>query len=301
LAEYTIDRRLGGGGFSLVYLATDPDGNAVAIKEYLPDGVVKRDPDGVVRPVSADKEKAFMQGMRFFFDEGRTLAGIRHPNVVEVSNFFRANETVYMVMKYERGRTLQRAIYDMREEPMREGFIRGVFIHLLNGLREIHAKRLLHFDIKPSNIYIRQDGTPLLIDFGAARQALLIDHKHVPMYTPGFAAPEQYNQRDLQGPWTDLYAVGASMYACIAKRPPQPANERQEEDKLVPVTKAFSGKYSAAFLELVDNLLLLPYTERPQSVFSVQKRLIELKPAAVPRPEKASLFDAIKGRLNKPL
>lgn len=298
LGEYTVDRKIGGGGFSLVYLAFDKDGQPVAVKEYLPDGMVVRGGDGCVKPISEDKEKAFRQGMKFFFDEGRTLANIRHPNVVEVTNFFRANETVYMVMRYERGKTLQRHIHDLREEPMREGFIRGVFIQLLNGLREIHSQRLLHFDIKPSNIYIRQDGSPLLIDFGAARQALLADQKYVPMYTPGFAAPEQYNQRDRLGPWTDIYGIGASMYACLARRPPPPANERMVEDKLVPAEKEFAGRYSPDFLALIDSLLRLSYTERPQSVFSVQKRLIELVPVHA-KPAKQTLMDVIRNRLTR--
>jgi serine/threonine protein kinase len=299
LGEYTIDRKIGGGGFSLVYLAFDKGGLPVAIKEYLPDGMVARDPDGTVRPTSEETEKSFRQGMKYFFDEGRTLANIRHPNVVEVTNFFRANETVYMVMHYERGKTLQRHVHDLREEPMREGFIRGVVIQLLNGLREIHARRLLHLDIKPSNVYIRQDGSPLLIDFGAARQALL-GEKYVPMYTPGFAAPEQYNQRDRLGPWTDIYGIGASMYTCIAKRPPPPANERLVEDKMALIKKDFAGVYSPAFLELVDGLLRLDYTERPQSVFSVQKRLIDLVPVHA-KPVKQTLMEVIKHRLTQPL
>ncbi|NTV94833.1 MAG: serine/threonine protein kinase [Thiobacillus sp.] len=300
LGEYAIDRKIGGGGFSMVYLAFDPGGLPVAIKEYMPDGMVMRDPDGTVRPISEEKDKSFRQGMKYFFDEGRTLANIRHPNVVEVTNFFRANETVYMVMRYERGKTLQRHIHDLREEPMREGFIRAVFIQLLNGLREIHAQRLLHLDIKPSNIYIRQDASPLLIDFGAARQALLTDQKYVPMYTPGFAAPEQYTQRDRLGPWTDIYGIGASMYTCIAKKPPPPASERLEEDKMAEVQKEFAAGYSADFLALIDGLLRLSYTERPQSVFSVQKRLIELVPAHA-KPVKQTLMDVIKSRLTQPL
>jgi serine/threonine protein kinase len=272
----------------------------VAIKEYLPDGMVMRDSEGKVKPVSEDKEKAFMQGMRYFFDEGRTLAGIRHPNVVEVSNFFRANDTVYMVMKYERGKTLQRHIYEMSGEPMREGFIRSVFIQLLNGLREIHARRLLHFDIKPSNIYIRLDGSPVLIDFGAARQAL-VDQKYVPMYTPGFAAPEQYNKSDRPGPWTDIYGIGASMYACIAGKPPPPANKRVGGEKMAPASKEFAGLYSREFLELIDDLLQVHYTERPQSVFSVQRRLMQIEPLNVKTRVQPSLFDRIKRTLNKPL
>ncbi len=296
LGEYTIDRKIGGGGFSFVYVAFDKDGLPVAIKEYMPDGMVIRGEDWSVKPVSEEKEKTFRHGMKYFFDEGRTLANIRHPNVVEVTNFFRANETVYMVMHYERGKTLQRHIHEMREEQMREGFIRGVFIQLLNGLREIHSQRLLHFDIKPSNIYIRQDGTPLLIDFGAARQALLADQKYVPMYTPGFAAPEQYNQRDRLGPWTDIYGIGASMYACVAKKPPPPANDRLVEDKLIPTAKEFAGAYSPDFLALIDSLLRLSYTERPQSVFAVQKRLIELVPVHA-KPVKQTLLDVIKQKL----
>lgn len=285
----------------MVYLATDAAGQSVAIKEYLPDGMAMRETDGTIKPISEEMEQSFRQGMKYFFDEGRALANIRHPNVVEVENFFRANETVYMVMKYERGKTLQRHIHEMKDEPMREGFIRGIFIQLLNGLREVHAKRLLHFDIKPSNIYVRQGGSPLLIDFGAARKGLLLDQKYVPMYTPGFAAPEQYHERDRLGPWTDIYAVGASMYACVAKHPPSPAKNRQAEDTMVPAVKEFEGMYSVEFLELIDDLLRLSYMERPQSVFAVQKRLIALVPIHARPASKPSLLNVIKDRLTKPL
>ncbi|MCX7673075.1 MAG: serine/threonine protein kinase [Thiobacillaceae bacterium] len=296
LGEYIIDRRIGGGGFSLVYLAFDPDGQPVAIKEYLPGGVVKRGEGGTVMPLSEDKLTSFRYGMKCFFDEGRALADIRHPNVVRVVNFFRANDTVYMVMKYERGRTLQRHITALTE-PMRESFIRQVFVQLLNGLREVHAHRILHLDIKPSNIYIRTDGTPVLIDFGAARSMLERNpHLILPMYTPGFAAPEQYRARECLGPWTDLYAVGASMYACLAKSPPPAVDERMERDRLIPAARAFAGQYSAALLELVDSLLRLDHTQRPQSVYAVQKRLIEL----INRNgrSKPTLLTLIKDRLN---
>ncbi len=299
LAEYVIDRRIGGGGFSLVYLAFDIDGQPVAIKEYLPGGVVKRGELGTVVPVSSEKEASFRYGMKCFFEEGRSLASIRHPNVVKVLNFFRANETVYMVMKYEQGKTLQKHITSL-EEPMRETFLRSVFIQLLNGLREVHAHKILHLDIKPSNIYIRADGSPVLIDFGAARQALTEDLLVAsPMYTPGFAAPEQYKQRDRLGPWTDIYSVGATMYACIAKAAPPPADERSEKDKLAPVSKTYAGLYSRELLEMVDSMLRLNYTERPQSVFSVQKRLIAMAQAA--RNQKPSLFALIKERLTREL
>ena len=298
LGDYVIDRRIGGGGFSLVYLAFDMDGQPVAIKEYLPGGVVRRGDQGTVHPVSVDKESSFRYGMKCFFEEGRSLAGIRHPNVVKVVNFFRANDTVYMVMKYEQGKTLQRHIVG-NDEPMRESFLRRVFIQLLNGLREVHAHKILHLDIKPSNIYIRANGSPVLIDFGAARHALSQDFMQSPMYTPGFAAPEQYKNRDRLGPWTDIYSVGATMYACMTKAPPPPADERQEKEKLTPLIKSHSNLYSKDLLELVDNMLLLEYTARPQSVFSIQKQLINM--AQVARLQEPSLFALIKERLTRDL
>lgn len=298
LGEYIIDRKIGGGGFSLVYLAFDLDGQPVAIKEYLPGGVVKRGDGGTVMPISDDKQTSFRYGMKCFFDEGRALADIRHPNVVRVVNFFRANDTVYMVMKYERGRTLQKHITTLKE-PMRESFIRHVFVQLLNGLREVHAHKILHLDIKPSNVYIRTDGTPLLIDFGASRQVLTHDLQMAsPMYTPGFAAPELYKARDCLGPWTDIYAIGASMYACLAKAPPPAADERLEKDRLAPAVKTFAGQYSHALLELIDSLLRLDYTQRPQSVYSVQKRLIDLINQSQRR--KPTLLSLIKERLTPP-
>lgn len=297
LGEYVIDRRIGGGGFSLVYLAYDIDGQPVAIKEYLPGGVVRRGNLGTVLPLSDDKEASFRYGMKCFFEEGRALAGIHHPNVVRVTNFFRANETVYMVMRFEQGKTLQRHITGLKE-PMRETFIRGVFVQLLNGLREVHAHKILHLDIKPSNIYIHADGSPVLIDFGAARHALTYDFQSAsPMYTPGFAAPEQYSQRERLGPWTDIYSVGATLYACIAKASPPPADQRMDKDKLIPVSKSHAGLFSKDLLELVDVMLRLNYTERPQSVFAVQKRLVEM--AHVSREHRPSLLALIKERVNR--
>jgi serine/threonine protein kinase len=133
--------------------------------------------------------------MKCFFEEGRALAGLSHPNVIRVLNFFRANDTVYMVMEYEHGHTLQEFIQKHRAG-VSERFIRNVFTKMLNGLREVHCNKLLHLDLKPSNIYLRNDNTPVLIDFGAARQTWLTDQPMLkPMYTPGFASPEHYGQR----------------------------------------------------------------------------------------------------------
>ena len=239
------------GGFSIVYLAYDEDGTPVAIKEYLPNSLALR-AEGQVTPAIVDEHLgAFRHGMKCFFEEGRALAHLNHPNVVRVLNFFRANETVYMVMQYERGRTLQEHIHKHRGE-IRETFVRNVFARLLNGLHEVHTQKLLHLDIKPSTIYLRTDGNPVLLDFGAARQALRTDGPALkPMYTPGFAAPEQYKAPDQMGPWTDIYAVGASMYACLG------------------------DKYSKQLLQVIDWCMVLDSAERPASVFTLQRALAE--------------------------
>jgi serine/threonine protein kinase len=233
LLNYRIDRQISRGGFSIVYRAFDETGSPVAIKEYLPASLVLRTEGDIVRASSAENLTSFRYGMKCFFEEGRALAKINHPNVVRVLNFFRANETVYMVMRYERGRTLQQQI-QMRQDQMSERFVRQVFMQLLTGLREVHTHKILHLDIKPANIYLRTDGSPVLLDFGAARQTLASNRpKLAPMYTPGFAAPEQYRDHDRLGPWTDVYGTGASMFACLAAFAPQAADARLSEDHLV--------------------------------------------------------------------
>jgi serine/threonine protein kinase len=275
LEEYTIDRQLSLGGFSIVYLATDPEGTQIAIKEYLPNSLALRNDDDVKPVISAEHLGAFRYGMKCFFEEGRSLAKLSHPNVIRVLNFFRANDTVYMVMEYEHGRTLQEFI-QKHQGHISERFIRGVFTRMLNGLREVHAHKLLHLDLKPSNIYLRADNTPVLIDFGAARQTLITDQPILkPMYTPGFASPEHYGSRRDLGPWSDIYSVGASMYACLAGNAPQAADERLKKDTLVPAMLRWEGQYSDRLLEIIDWCLNLNHLYRPQSVFTLQKALVE--------------------------
>ena len=274
LLNYRIDRQISRGGFSIVYRAFDETGVPVAIKEYLPSTLALRI-NGAANPNVPEEDLAtFRYGMKCFFEEGRALAGLSHPNVVRVLNFFRANETVYLVMRYERGRTLQQHIVN-RRGALEEAWIRKTFAELLNGLRDVHSNKLLHLDIKPGNVYVRNDGTPLLIDFGAARQTLSTEIKKLPpTFTPGFASPEQHAKSDDLGPWSDVYSVGATMYACFAGASPQPANERMEKDLLVPARRAWAGKYSADLLDTVDWCLRLDHMERPQSVFSLQKALL---------------------------
>lgn len=269
---YRFERQLSMGGFSIVYLAYDPQGTPVAIKEYLPIALAVRKV-GLLPQVSAANRAAFQSGMMAFYEEGIALARLNHPNVVRVLNFLRANDTVYLVMRYEQGRTLHEHIRKHHGE-FKESFVRGVFLRLLSGLREVHANKLLHLDIKPSNIYLRTDGNPVLIDFGATRQTLCHNDPDLrPTYTPGYAAPEQYGNQPGQGPWTDLYAVGASMYACLAAAAPQPADARLIQDGLAPAAQRWAGQYSAQLLETIDQCLRLNPLERPQSAFALQRLL----------------------------
>ncbi len=275
LQNYTIDKVLSSGGFSIVYLAHDETNVPVAVKEYLPSALVVRSDGALVTISSDDNLSIFRHGLKCFFEEGRSLAMISHPNIVRVENFFRANETVYMVMQYVRGRTLQFHIHRHRHE-FSERFIRRMFTHLLNGLREVHANKLLHLDIKPANIYITMEGKPVLLDFGAARQSLTADAPKLrPMYTAGYAASEQYRNTDEMGPWTDIYAIGATLYTAIGGAHPQPANERVVEDKLIPLRTLAKSAYSEDLYDIVDWCLHLDHLARPQSAFELQRALMK--------------------------
>lgn len=296
LLDYEIRKVLSAGGFSFVYIARDKDNNTVAIKEYLPTSLALRTEGAVVQVPSPEASNNFRHGLKCFFEEGRSLAKIDHKNIIRVLNFFRANETVYMVMQYERGKSLQEFIL-AQSEPVSENFVRRVFSELLNGLREVHAQKLLHLDIKPANIYIRLDGTPVLLDFGSARQTLSeTSPKLPPSYTPGFAPPEQYFDRKLLGPWSDVYSVGASMYACLVRAAPMAADQRTKKDQLQPAEKVGKDVYSSDLLQLIDSCLALDHMQRPQSIFALQKSLIQEVPLEDKKP---GLLNKFKTYLQK--
>ncbi len=286
LGGYRIVKKIAVGGFSIVYLATSPDGHEVAVKEYLPAALSRREPGQLAPTVNAEQAELYRLGMKFFFDEGRALSAIEHPNVVRVLNFFRANDTVYMVMAYERGRSLQEHIARRRQKGVKplvsERSIRIAFAQVMDALREVHTHKLLHLDLKPANIYLRSDGTPILLDFGAARQTLHADLSRLhPMYTPGFAAPELYAKREL-GPWTDVYSIGASIFCCMVGMPPQSSIERKRDDRMEIYFRELEDLYSTELIELVRWSLMLDPLQRPQSVYALQKliRPLEAQPDA---------------------
>ena len=296
LNGYRIEKPLSSGGFSIVYLARDESGTPFAIKEYLPASLPLRT-DSLEIKLDEESSPIFRHGLKCFFEEGRALAMITHPNVVRVENFFRANDTCYMVMQYVRGRTLQFHIQRHRHE-FTEGFIRKIFIHLMNGLREVHANKLLHLDIKPANVFIAMEGRPVLLDFGAARITLSEEiTKLKPMYTAGFAAPEHYRFDPAElGPWSDIYSVGATMYTCIAGTPPQAGDSREEKDHLIPLRSLARQGYSDSLFDIVDACLAVDRMKRPQTAYDLQKVLME--EAAVPEAKKPSSF---LDTINKPL
>ncbi len=297
LQDYEIIKVLSTGGFSFVYLAKDKESKIVAIKEYLPSSIALR-VEGSTIQATAEHAPLFKHGMKCFFDEGLALAKIEHKNIVRVINFFRANDTVYMVMEYELGKSLQEYILG-QEGLVSERFIRRVFSQLSNGLREVHTQKLLHLDIKPANVYIRMDGSPVLLDFGSARQLLNITHdKITPSFTPGYASPEQYYDRKLMGPWSDIYSIGATMYSCLSRTAPLAADQRIKNDLLTPAVKVGKDQFSKSLLEIIDQCLSLDYLERPQSLLALQKLLIETK---APHQRKASFVKKIVDVFNKPI
>ena len=278
IGGYRVIRKVAAGGFGLVYLALDAEGQQVAVKEYLPSSLASRAPGELLPQVQTEKLSLYRLGLKSFFEEGRSLAQISHPSVVSVLNFFRENETVYMVMNYLEGAALQDFIVTARDQKkskvFRESTIRSLFDEILRGLRIVHQHKMLHLDIKPANIFITDDNRSVLIDFGAAREVLSKEGNFIrPMYTPGFAAPEMYRRDASMGPWTDIYAIGACIYACMQGYPPNEAPQRQEKDRITTALARLRGVYSDNLIEVVEWCMSLDPLSRPQSVFALQKEL----------------------------
>ena len=278
IGGYRIVRKVAAGGFGVVYLAVDTEGQQLAIKEYLPSSLVSRAPGALLPTIAPEKLSLYRLGLKSFFEEGRALAQISHPSVVSVMNFFRENETVYMVMNYLEGASLQDFIVTARElkksKVFRESTIRSLFDEILRGLRIVHQHKMLHLDIKPANIFITDDNRAVLIDFGAAREVLSKEGNFVrPMYTPGFAAPEMYRRDTKMGPWTDIYAIGACIYACMQGYPPNEAPQRLDKDRIEVALTRLRGVYSDNLIEVVQWCMAIDPLSRPQSVFALQKEM----------------------------
>ena len=272
---FQIESILGVGGFGITYLARD--GNlkrSVAIKEFLPSDLSVRREDSTVEPISENESETFRWGLDRFLSEARTLARFQHPNIVGVHSVFEANNTAYMVMEYEQGRSLGTVLRE--PDSCREENLRALLMPLLDGLERVHEAGFVHRDIKPNNLFVRDDGSPVVLDFGSARQALGVETRTLTsLVTPGFAPFEQYNATrdgDKQGPWTDIYALGATLYRAVTGKGPVDALTRAgailkgHKDVLVPASVAAGDRYSASFLRAIDRALAFQPEARPQTI-----------------------------------
>ena len=272
---YEIHAILGRGGFGITYLALDSNLNhEVAIKEFLPTDIAMRASDSSIHPISDEHTDTFAWGLGRFITEAQTLAQFRHPNIVLVHSVFEANGTAYMVMEYEKGESLGQAYTANRLTT--EADLLALLHPLMDGLERIHQAGFVHRDIKPNNIYLRDDGRPVLLDFGSARQALGVETRTLTtLVSPGYAPFEQYNatrESDKQGPWTDIYALGATIYRGMSGKSPVDALARANaklegsRDILEPAVELGKGKFSHRFLEAIDKALCFSPEERPQSI-----------------------------------
>jgi serine/threonine protein kinase len=290
---YTIERVLGQGGFGITYLARDTNlDQLVAIKEYLPVEVATRRPDSTVRSRSDTQRERYRWGLDRFIQEARTLARFDHPNIVRVHSVFEFNGTAYMVMRFEEGDNLAALLERRGTLPERD--LLRILLPVLDGLELVHNAGFIHRDIKPDNIHIRADGSPVLLDFGSARHSLGKAHTLTILVAPGYAPFEQYHSSsETQGPWTDIYGLGATCYRAIAGIPPMDAITRSKgilgstREVLTPARNVGSGRYSALLLAAIDHALEFAEKNRPQTVAEWRRELLGETAAASATPAAA--------------
>ncbi|WP_440109618.1 serine/threonine protein kinase [Acidovorax sp. BL-A-41-H1] len=297
LGEFEILSLLGVGGFGMVYKAFDHSlHRAVAIKEYMPSALAGR-ANGQSLWVRASADQATYQaGLASFVGEARLLAQFDHPSLVKVFRFWQANNTAYMVMPLYSGMTFKQARTFMRAPPS-EAWLRKLLWSVLGALRVLHEGKTLHRDISPDNIFLQDNGPPVLLDLGAARHAINDqDRKHTAVLKVNYAPIEQYSDGDedlRQGPWSDLYSLAAVVYGCLCNDTPLPATLRSIRDRMVPfsrvaktVKRQFGVEYSAPFVAAVSQSLALRPGDRPQNIDA----FLQLMGMATP-PEGLDHFD----------
>lgn len=270
-----IEDVLGSGGFGITYRAFDHRlQRHVAVKEYFPRNASVRDDQGGVEVVNDQHEALFRWGLSRFVEEAQTLARFNHPNILRVLQILGGNGTGYIVLEFVDGPSLRDWKMASRAPPPQDE-IDAFAAALLSALEMVHRNEVLHRDIAPKNILLRTDGSPVLIDFGSARQ--VVSSKSMPMtalVTPNYAPYEQYlTSGQGQGPWTDIYSTAASFYEILSGRPPPESPARVVEDTYVPLAKATQGRYRDEFLRAIDWGLSAHPKERPQSVAQWRRRL----------------------------
>ena len=267
IRDFEFHPVLGHGGFGITYLGWNLFLDIpVVIKEYLPVDLATREQDGSVVLQTAQAAADFQWGLERFVDEARTLARFQHSNIVGFHQYFEAHSTAYIVMDYVEGEDLSAHLE--RKGTLNEAELKAILYPLLSALDVIHQADFLHRDIKPGNIVLRDtDGSPVLLDFGAARQAIEAKSRSVTsIVTPGYAPIEQYSSQGHQGPWTDIYALGGVCYRALTGQAPEDATDRMRDDPLVPVAQQCAGRASQELLSAVDWALSVDEGNRPQRV-----------------------------------
>ncbi len=281
VGDYRIERVLGAGGFGITYLAEEVAlDRSVTIKEYFPSDFAARTSTADAAPRSQDCASDYRWGLDRFIEEAQTLARFSHPNIVRVYRYFKANNTAYMVLHFEEGQSLKGWLKGLGRAP-RQKELDAIVAPLLDALELIHKQDFLHRDIAPDNIIIRKDGTPVLIDFGSARGEILAHSKTVSaLVKPGYSPYEQYAETSRQqGPWTDIYALGATLYHAVTGKRPSDSPSRMVKDELVPARDAALSAYRAGFLKAIDHALTLQVEGRPQSIAAWRGALLAPDPA----------------------
>ncbi len=282
--EFEIVGLVGEGGFGVVYEARDLAlHRRVALKEYLPGRLAERDASGQVRVRSPDQAQAFEAGLRSFVNESRMLARFRHPALVEVLRYWEQNGTAYMAMPYYEGQTLKQVLAS-RPHEVDEAWLRSIVRPLIGAMNVMHSADCHHLDIAPDNILILPDGRPLLLDLGSARRAATDAVQALTvMLKPGYTPLEQYADDPAmrQGPWSDIYALGAVLYFAIVGKPPPPAVSRLVTDPLVPLAQQAHPGYSLRFLQAIDAALAVRPENRPQSLADLC-RLLDIEAPGQP-------------------
>jgi serine/threonine protein kinase len=268
VGDYRIERVLGAGGFGVTYLAEELAlARAVTIKEYFPSDIALR-ADGVeVVPRSQDAAGDYTWGLERFIEEAQTLAKFNHTNIVQLHRYFRDNKTGYMVLHFEEGQSLKGWLKALGRAP-RQKELDIILAPLLDALEMIHKADFLHRDIAPDNIIIRKSGDPVLIDFGSARGEVASRSKTISaLVKPGYSPYEQYAETSRrQGPWTDIYAMGATLYHAVTGKRPPDAPSRMVKDEIIPASEAALSSYRTGFLKAIDKALKLNIESRPQSI-----------------------------------
>jgi serine/threonine protein kinase len=271
--EYRIDGILGSGGFGITYRAHDVKLDIdVAIKEYFPRDFASRSNTVTVRPRSKGEAQSFEWGLSQFIEEARRLARLQHPNIVRCMRYFEGNDTGYFVMTFEEGRTLD--AYFPR--PPQQSELDTLLKPLLDALEALHAAGIYHRDISPDNILVRDDDSPVLIDFGASRQAMARRTQTVAaIVKPGYSPIEQCDRETrMQGAWSDIYSLAATIYCVIAGGPPPDALSRVRNDSYVSAREAARGAYRREFLDAIDWALQPDPDDRPVTVREWRRKLL---------------------------